>query len=87
MSDDEAYKQFLGTMEFETVLTSVRKYGSLKIDELVKDGLNIPVTLDILQHYIDLVLDSTFNESIRLQISAFKKGFNPLKICFGHQGL
>lgn len=34
------------------------------------------MTLDNLQQYIDLVLDSTFNESIRLQITAFKKGFN-----------
>ena len=44
--------------------------------ELVKDGLNIKVTLDSLQSYIDMVLDSTFNESIRLQIQAFRKGFN-----------
>ena len=34
--------------------------------ELVKDGLNIKVTLDNLQSYIDMVLDSTFNESIRM---------------------
>ena len=44
--------------------------------ELVKDGLNIKVTLDNLQSYIEMVLDSTFNESIRLQIQAFRKGFN-----------
>lgn len=44
--------------------------------ELVKDGLLIKVTLQNLQEYIDLVMDSTFNESIRLQIQAFKKGFS-----------
>lgn len=44
--------------------------------ELVKDGKTTPVTLHNLQEYIDLVLDSTFNESVRLQIAAFKKGFN-----------
>lgn len=44
--------------------------------ELVKDGLNIPVNLENLQNYIDLVLDSTFNESVRLQIAEFRKGFN-----------
>lgn len=46
--------------------------------ELVKDGFNIKVILDNLQNYIDLVIDSTFNESIRMQISAFKKGFNQI---------
>jgi hypothetical protein len=44
--------------------------------ELVRDGHSISVTLENLQHYIDLVIDSTFNESIRLQIEAFKKGFS-----------
>ena len=44
--------------------------------ELVKDGKTTQVTLNNLQEYIDLVLDSTFNESVRLQIAAFKKGFN-----------
>ena len=44
--------------------------------ELVKDGKTTSVTLHNLQEYIDLVLDSTFNESVRLQIAAFKKGFN-----------
>lgn len=46
--------------------------------ELVKEGQNIKVTLANLQNYIDLVLDSTFNESIRLQIQAFKKGFTQI---------
>lgn len=36
--------------------------------ELLKDGKNITVTQDNLQTYIDLVLDATFNESIRLQL-------------------
>jgi len=43
---------------------------------LVKDGKTTQVTLHNLQEYIDLVLDSTFNESVRLQMAAFKKGFN-----------
>jgi predicted RNase H-like HicB family nuclease len=34
--------------------------------ELVKDGKTTQVTLHNLQEYIDLVLDSTFNESVRL---------------------
>jgi len=34
--------------------------------DLVKDGRSIEVTLHNLQEYIDLVLDSTFNESVRL---------------------
>lgn len=61
---------------------SIEDYGLSFYDpnddtiELVKDGRNIPVTLANLQQYIDLVLDSTFNESIRLQVTAFKKGFN-----------
>lgn len=34
--------------------------------ELIKDGKVTQVTLQNLQEYIDLVLDSTFNESVRL---------------------
>lgn len=44
--------------------------------ELIKGGSDIPVTIQNLQQYIDLVLDSTFHQSVRLQIGAFKKGFN-----------
>lgn len=32
--------------------------------ELIKDGKQEPVNLNNLQHYIDLVLDSTFNSSV-----------------------
>lgn len=34
--------------------------------ELIADGANVPVTLDNLQMYIDLVVDSLFNESIKV---------------------
>ena len=34
--------------------------------ELVKDGKTTAVSLENLQEYIDLVLDSKFNESVRL---------------------
>ena len=44
--------------------------------ELVPDGNNVSVTLENLQEYIDLVLDSIFNESIRYQIDSFRKGFS-----------
>lgn len=43
--------------------------------ELVKDGKNLAVNQGNLQTYIELVLDSTFNQSINLQIKAFKQGF------------
>lgn len=34
------------------------------------------MTLDNLQEYIDLVLHFLFHESVKIQIQAFKKGFN-----------
>ena len=43
--------------------------------DLLKNGKNLAVNQSNLQTYIDLVLDSTFNQSINLQIEAFKKGF------------
>lgn len=43
--------------------------------ELVKDGQDTDVTIHNLQHYIDLVLDSTFKDSIQMQLKAFRKGF------------
>lgn len=36
------------------------------------------VTIDNLQSYIDLVLHFFFEETIKMQIKAFKKGFNSI---------
>jgi hypothetical protein len=40
--------------------------------ELVKGGINIQVTFDNLQEYIDLVIHNIFYDTINLQIDAFK---------------
>lgn len=34
--------------------------------------------MENLQEYIDCVMHFTFHESIKIQVSAFKKGFNSL---------
>lgn len=39
--------------------------------ELVKGGKDIEVTLENLQEYIDLVIHSTFHETINMQLNAF----------------
>jgi len=44
----------------------------------VKDGKEIPVTMDNLQNYIDLCLHFTFEETVKMQLKAFKKGFNQI---------
>lgn len=46
--------------------------------ELRKNGKEIDVDIHNLQEYIDLVLHYTFHETIKMQISAFKKGFNSI---------
>mmetsp|Transcript_84127 Transcript_84127/g.116235 ORF Transcript_84127/g.116235 Transcript_84127/m.116235 type:complete len:90 (-) Transcript_84127:394-663(-) len=38
----------------------------------------MPVTIDNLQNYIDLSLHFFFEETIKMQIKAFKKGFNSI---------
>ena len=58
--------------------------------ELKQDGANTPVTLANVQDYIDLICHSYFHENIKLQVNAFKKGFNsifPIESlkCFSHQ--
>jgi hypothetical protein len=46
--------------------------------ELVVNGSSIQVRKDNLQEYIDLVLNYKFDESVRLQVQAFKKGFQKI---------
>ena len=58
--------------------------------ELKQDGANTQVTLANVQDYIDLICHSYFHENIKLQVNAFKKGFNsifPIESlkCFSHQ--
>jgi len=44
--------------------------------ELIKGGKDMDLTIHNLQDYIDLVLHSTFQETVNMQLAAFKKGFN-----------
>ena len=46
--------------------------------ELKPDGKDTDVTVDNLQEYIDLTLHFMFHESLKIQIQAFKKGFNQI---------
>jgi E3 ubiquitin-protein ligase TRIP12 len=46
--------------------------------ELIPGGASRPVSLENTQDYIDLVLHSTFHESVKIQVQAFKKGFNEI---------
>ncbi len=42
------------------------------------NGKTVDVTIENLQEYIDLVMDFTFHETLKLQLKAFKKGFNSI---------
>ena len=44
--------------------------------ELKANGKSEDVTLDTLQEYIDLTLHYMFHETVKIQLQAFKKGFN-----------
>jgi len=44
--------------------------------ELKQNGKSIDLNLHNLQEYIDLVMHFTFHESIKIQLQAFRKGFN-----------
>ena len=44
--------------------------------ELVPAGSNIPVTIDNVASYIDLVLDFTLGKGVARQVEAFRKGFS-----------
>jgi len=46
--------------------------------ELKPDGAKIAVNLENLQEYIDMTLHYTFHETLKLQLNAFKKGFNSI---------
>lgn len=46
--------------------------------ELIPGGRDRDVTLDNAQDFVDLVLHSTFHETVKLQVSAFKKGFDSI---------
>jgi len=45
---------------------------------LKPEGAKLEVTLGNLQDYIDLTLQYTFHETLKLQLNAFKKGFNSI---------
>lgn len=46
--------------------------------ELVQGGKDRPVDLDNAQDFVDLVLHYTFHETVKIQMQAFKKGFNAI---------
>jgi E3 ubiquitin-protein ligase TRIP12 len=46
--------------------------------ELVPNGKDQEVSITNAQDYVDLVLHYTFHETIKLQVQAFKKGFNSI---------
>ena len=46
--------------------------------ELIPGGKDRDVVLASAQDYVDLVLHHTFHETVKLQVSAFKKGFNSI---------
>jgi hypothetical protein len=46
--------------------------------ELVPGGKDRQVTLENAQDYVDLVLHYTFHETLKIQVQAFKKGFDSI---------
>jgi len=46
--------------------------------ELINQGDDTEVTIENCQEYVDLVLHYTFHETIKMQVQAFKKGFNAI---------
>ncbi|KAL1999739.1 hypothetical protein VTN02DRAFT_4089 [Thermoascus thermophilus] len=44
--------------------------------ELVKDGSNIPVTIENVDLYVDRVVDLTLGSGVRRQVDAFRAGFS-----------
>ncbi|TNV72471.1 hypothetical protein FGO68_gene6592 [Halteria grandinella] len=60
-------------LEDLTLAFTLPGYDSI---ELKPNGKDEDVTLDNLQEYIDLVLHFLFHETVKIQIQAFKKGFN-----------
>ncbi len=46
--------------------------------ELVANGKDKDVTMENAQDYVDLVLHYSFHETVKIQVQAFKKGFNSI---------
>ena len=46
--------------------------------ELKQNGKSTDVNIENLQEYIDLVMNFLFHDTLKVQISAFKKGFNSI---------
>ena len=46
--------------------------------ELKLNGKNIDVNINNLQEYIDLTMHFLFHETVKIQVQAFKKGFNQI---------
>jgi E3 ubiquitin-protein ligase TRIP12 len=46
--------------------------------ELIQGGKDREVLLENAQDYVDLVLHFTFHETVKLQVQAFRKGFNAI---------
>lgn len=46
--------------------------------DLTDDGSNTYVTLERTQDYVDLVLHQAFHESVKIQVQAFRRGFNSI---------
>ncbi|KAJ9250841.1 hypothetical protein DTO207G8_5833 [Paecilomyces variotii] len=44
--------------------------------ELIKNGANIPVTIDNVDLYLDRVIDMTLGSGVRRQVDAFRSGFS-----------
>lgn len=61
--------------EYLLAFTLPDPYGYV---ELIPNGENLSVALDSAQDYVDLVLHYTFHESVKIQVQAFKKGFNSI---------
>ena len=45
---------------------------------LTDDGANTEVNLENAQDYVDLMLHQSFHESVKIQVQAFKRGFNEI---------
>lgn len=85
-TDPEHKQRVLGTLKL-TFNNQEAKLEDLSLNftlpgypeiELKPDGKETDVTLDNLQDYIDLTLHYMFHESLKIQIQAFKKGFNQI---------
>lgn len=44
--------------------------------ELIKDGSNVPVTIENVDLYIERVVDMTLSSGVQRQVEAFREGFS-----------